>query len=126
MVYIDRAFALTALWGALYNPYTAMAPLFEALSDLEKGDGHKLYNFTGSLTVTCQDCQPLTVTNAGASIDAGIAIQCADSGAIPDDLTFLRSVYDALAARTSVADVVFPLSLRCVYAVPTLQREARF
>lgn len=126
LVYIDRKLALGALWAALYTPYTSVAPVFEALSDLEKGDGLKLYNITGDLTVTCQDCHPLTVTDAGDPQDAGISIQCADSGPIPDDLQFLRSVYDAHSARTHLADVVFPLSLRCVYAVPTFRLEALF
>ena len=92
--------------------------MFEALSDLERGDGLKLYNLTGNATVSCQDCQPLTITNAGASPDADISIQCADSGAIPDDLASLRSMYAALSGLTYVADIVFPLSLHCVYGRP--------
>ena len=114
MVYINRKFALTILWGALYTPYTSMAPLFEAFSDLEKGDGHKLLNITGNLTITCQDCQPLTVENAGVIPDASIAIECADSGAISDDLTLLRGIYNELSAQTSLADIVFSISIRCL------------
>lgn len=121
LVYIDRKFALSAFWGSLYSPYIAVAPVFEALSDLERGDGLKFSKLTRNATVTCQDCQPLTITNAGASPDADISIQCADSGPIPDDLASLRSMYTALSALTYVADIVFPLSLRCVYAVPTSQ-----
>ena len=126
MVYIDRKFALSTLWAALYFPYTSMAPLFEAFSYLEKGDGHKLYNITGNFTITCQDCQPLTVENAGASPDAGIAIECADYGAISDDLTFLRSLYNELSAQTYLADIVFSISIRCVYVLPTLPCEPGF
>jgi len=114
MVYINRKFALSILWGALYTPYTSMAPLFEAFSDLEKGDGHKLLNITGNLTIACQDCQPLTVENAGVIPDASIAIECADSGAISDDLTFLRGIYNELSAQTSLADIVFSISIRCL------------
>ena len=120
MVYIDRKLALTTLWAALYSPYTSVGPLFDALSDMEKGDGHKLYKIIGNLTVTCQDCHPLTVTQAGASPDAGFTIQCADTGATSDDLSFLRTMYGAFSARTYLADVVFSLAIRCVYVVHKL------
>ena len=117
MVYIDRKFALVTLSMALYSPYTLVGPLFEALSDLEKGDALKLYNlatnFTETLTVTCQDCNPLTVADAGASVDASIAIQCADSGPISDNLAFLRSTYTTLSARTKMVETAFSLSVRC-------------
>ena len=126
MVYINRKFALSTLWAALYFPYALMAPLFEAFSDLEKGDGHKLLNITGNLTITSQDCQPLTVESAGASPDAGIAIEWADYGAISDDLTFLRSIYNDLSAQTYLADIVFSFSIRCVYVIPTLPLESGF
>ena len=123
MVLIDRKFALIALSVALYSPYTSMGPLFQALADLEKGDGLTLYslaaNFT-DLTVTCRDCDhPLTVADPGASPDAGTAIQCADSSPISDDLGFLKSVYNALAARTRTAETAFSISVRCVYVVPS-------
>jgi hypothetical protein len=114
MVYIDRKLALNTLLSAAYVPYTNMAPLFEALSDLEKGDGLKLYHIFGNLTVTCQDCQPLTVAHAGATPEAGIAIQCADSGPISDDLSFVGSISDALSARTLFADIVYTFSTLCV------------
>ena len=117
MVYIDRKLALVTLSMALYFPYTSVGPLFEALSDLEKGDGVKFYNlatnFTETLTVTCQDCNPLTVADAGASPDAGIAIQCADSGPISDDLAFLRGTYTTLSAQTKMVETAFALSVRC-------------
>ena len=121
MVMIDRKIALAALWFAVYWPYETMAPLFEVYSDLEKGNGLKFYtliaNVTGNFTATCQDCHPL-MANAGASPDAAISIQCADSGATPDDLASVRSIYDAHAAQTRLADVVF--SVPCVYVVRNL------
>ena len=59
MVYIDRKFALAALAAAVYSPYTSMGQLFDAMSDLEKGEGPKLYhslaNSTTDSTLTCQD-----------------------------------------------------------------------
>ena len=117
MAYVDRKLALGTLSTALYSPYTSVGPLFEALSDLEKGDALKFYNlaanFTETLTVTCQDCNPLTVADAGASLDASIAIQCADSGPISDDLPFLRSTYTTLSARTKMVETAFALSIRC-------------
>jgi hypothetical protein len=124
MAYIDRKVGLASLWSALYFPYRTVAPLFEAFADLEKGDGRKLYNFiatlTGNLTITCQDCHPLTVPDAGASPDADISIQCADSGALSDDLPFLKSIYDTTAAQTYLADITFIFSVHCVYVVPNL------
>ena len=120
MVYIDRKLALSALNSALYFPYTSVAPLFDALSDLEKGDGMKLSNIIGNHTVTCQDCHSLAVPHTGASPDADISIQCADSGAIPDDLVYLRNVYNALSAQTNIADSVFLPTVRCVYVIPNL------
>jgi len=121
MVFIDHTLALATLWNGLYFPFTSMAPLFEAYSSLEKGDGLKLYNlvanFVGNLTVTCEDCYPSTMAHAGASPDADISIQCADSGAAPDNLAFLRSIYDMTSAQTYLADIIFSLSVRCVYVV---------
>jgi len=120
MVLIDRKFALGALWVSLYFPYQTMAPLFEAYSDLEKGNGLKLYtllaNITRNLTVTCQDCHPL-VAHAGVSLDTDISVQCADSGAISDDLAFVRSIYDQFSTQTRLADIIFSMAVRCVYVV---------
>ena len=126
MVYIDRKFALGSLWVAISSPYTLVAPLFEALSDLERGDGLKLYNFLGDPPVTCQDCHPLTVADAGREEDAGNSIICADSGATSDDLAFLRSIYDTISAKTYLADIAFSLSARCVYVVPTFRLAPTF
>ena len=130
MTYIDRKLALSSLWTALYFPYTSMAPLFEALSDLEKGDGLKFHhfvgNFTGNFTVTCQQCRTVTVDDAGASPDAAISIQCADSGPISDDLTFLRGIYDAVSAHTYLVDIPFYYAINCVYVVPTFSLELTF
>ena len=121
MVFIDRKVALASLFYATFFPYEAMAPLFGAYSELEKGNGLPLYNliskFTGNLTVTCQDCS-YPVAQAGVSPDASISIQCADSGAQSDDLTLLRSLYDRFAAQTQLADIAF--TVRCVYAVSNL------
>jgi len=114
MVSIDRKLALASLFGALYFPYTQMETLFEAFSDLENGDGLKLYNFNGNLTVTCQDCDPSTVAQAGNEFDANNAIRCADSGAISDDLAFLRGIYNTLADQTYLADVAFAAPARCM------------
>ena len=123
MVFIDRNLALGSLFVGAYFPYGAMGPLFEAYSELEKGNGFPLYNiisnFTGNLTDNCQDCYQL-LAQAGASPDADISIQCADSGAQSDDPAFLRSLYDALAAQTQLADIAFGLAVRCVYAVHNL------
>jgi len=120
MVLVDRKVALDALWFSLYLPYETMAPLFEAYSDLEKGNGLKLYtllaNITGNLTVTCQDCYPL-MAHAGVSPDADISIQCADSGATPDDLASVRSIYDGFSAQTRLADIIFGVAIRCVCVV---------
>ena len=120
MVFIDRKIALTSLFSAVFFPYEAMAPLFGAYSELEKGNGLPLYNIltnsTGNLTVTCQDCY-YPVAEAGVSPDAVTSIQCADTGAQSDDLTSLRSIYDAFAAQTQLADIAFGLAARCVYAV---------
>jgi len=120
MVLVDRKVALGALWFSLYFPYETMAPLFEAYSDLEKGNGLKLYailaSTTGNLTVTCQDCHPL-VAHAGASPDADISIQCTDSGATPDDLASVRSIYDGISAQTHLADIIFGVAVRCVCVV---------
>ena len=126
MVFIDRKIALTSLFIANYFPYDGMGPLFGAYSELEKGNGLPLYNLitnsTGNLTVTCQDCYR-PVAEAGVSPDADISIQCADSGAQTDDLTFLKGLYGSVAAQTQLADIAFNLALRCVYAVPTFQLE---
>ena len=120
MVLVDRKVALDALWFSLYLPYETMAPLFEAYSDLEKGNGLKLYtllaNITRNLTVTCQDCHPL-VAHAGVSLDTDISVQCADSGAISDDLAFVRSIYDQFSTQTRLADIIFSMAVRCVYVV---------
>ena len=123
MVFIDRKIALGALWVALYQPYEVIAPLFDAYSDLEKGDGLKFYtliaNFTGNLTVTCQDCYP-PIADAGAGPDADISIQCADSGPMSDDFAFLRSTYSMFSAQTYLADIIFDIAIRCVYVAPHL------
>ena len=123
MVLMDRNLALGSLFLGAYFPYGIMGPLFEAYSELEKGNGFPLNNlianFTGNLTVDCQDCYR-PETQAGASPDADISIQCADSGAQSDDPTFLRSLYDGLAAQTQLADIAFSFAVRCVYAVPNL------
>ena len=70
MVYIDRKIAVVALSIVLY---TSVGLLFEALSDLEKRGGLKLYKFHRKKghppSLTCQDCNPLTVTDAGASTE---------------------------------------------------------
>jgi hypothetical protein len=126
MVYIDRKLALSTLWGAIYSPYTSIEPLFEALSDLEKGDGRKLYNIIGNLTVTCEDCRPSAVAQAGATPDAGISTQCADSVAPSDDLTSLRGIYDTLSAQTYLADVTFPIAIRCLYVVLGISAQSHF
>ena len=118
MVFIDRKIALASLFVVSFFPYDGMEPLFGAYAELEKGNGLPLYNLisssTGNLTVTCQDC-PHPVAQAGASPDADISIQCADSGAQSDDLTFLKSLYNSFAAQTQLADIVFNLATRCVY-----------
>jgi hypothetical protein len=126
MVYIDRKLALSTLWAAVYWPYTSMAPLFEALSDLEKGDGRKLYEIYGNLTITCQDCHPLTLADAGASPDANIAIQCADSGPISDNLTDLSYMFGMLSGQTYFADMAFAFSSLCAYAILTLHLAPTF
>ena len=118
MILIDRQLVLAALWTTLYFPYTKAAQLFEALLDLEKEDGRKFYNFIGNFTVTCEQCHPLTVANAGASPDADISVQCADSGPISDDLTFLKGTYDAFSAQTYMSELVFSFAVRCVYDLP--------
>ena len=123
MVFIDRRVALASLYVGIYFPYDGMGPLFRAYSELEKGNGFPLYNIitnsTGNITVTCQDCYH-TVAQAGVSPDVDISIQCADSGAQSDDLTFLKNLYDALAAQTQLADIGFNLAARCVYVTPNL------
>ena len=123
MVLIDRKISLASLFVVAYFPYDGMAPLFEAYSELEKGNGFPLYNLisnsTGNFTVTCQDCS-YPVAQAGASPDADISIQCADAGEQSDDPTFLRSLYDEFAAQTQTADIAFGVAVRCVYAVHNL------
>jgi hypothetical protein len=103
MVHVDRSPALVSLLFALEFPYTLGMTVFDALTDLEKGGGLKFYNFAkyilGNATVTCRDCQPLTVAHAGNELHARAAIQCSDSGPISDDLASLRGVYDSLSAR---------------------------
>ena len=123
MVFIDRKAALASLYAVIYFPYNDMGPLFGAYSELEKGNGFPLYNLitnsTGNLTVTCQDCSS-PVAQAGVSPDADISIQCADSGAQSGDLTFAKSIYNALAAQTQLADMAFLYAGRCVYDAPNL------
>ena len=123
MVLIDRKISLASLFVVTYFPYEGMTSLFKAYSELEKGNGFPLYNLitnsTGNFTVTCQDCDH-PVAQAGASPDTGIAIQCADAGGQSDDPTFLRSLYDAFAAQTQLADIAFGFALRCMYAVTNL------
>ncbi len=123
MVLIDRKIALFSLFVVSYFPYDGMASLFEAYSDLEKGNGFPLYNLiansTGNFTVTCQDCHH-PMAQAGASPDADISIQCADAGAQSEDLAFLKGLYDAIAAQTQLADIAFGLAVHCVYAIPNL------
>ena len=114
MVYVDHKLALAAVGAAISSPYALIAQLFEALSDLEKGNGLKIYNIFGNLTVTCQDCQPLTVAQAGGSPGAGLSIQCADSSAISDDFAFLSGIYNSLSAETYFADLALPFSVHCV------------
>ena len=122
-VLIDRKISLASLFVVTFFPYEGMASLFEAYSELEKGNGFPLYhlisNSTGNFTVSCQDCNH-SVAQAGVSLDASIAIQCADAGAQSDDPTFLKSLYDALATQTQLADIAFGLAVRCVYVVPNL------
>ena len=117
MVFIDRKVALASLFSAVFFPYDAMAPLFGAYSELEKGNGLPLYNIlvnsTGNLTVTCQDCY-YPVAQAGVSPDASNSIQCADSGAQSDDLTYLKSLYDSFAAQTQLADIGILFAVRCM------------
>ena len=125
MVYIDRKLAFYGLALALYAPYTSSVPLFEALEDLEKGDGLKFYNFVGNFTgistLSCEDCNPLTVDDAGAYPDADISIQCTDTGPISDDLAFLRGLYNALVAKSSsMAEFALFLNTRCMYVVPNV------
>ena len=121
MDFIDRKIALASLFAVSFFPYDGMGPLFGAYSELEKGNGFPLYNlisnYTGHLTVTCQDCHH-PVAQAGVAPDADIAIQCADFGAQSDDLTFLKGLYNALAAQTQLADIAFLYAARCVYAIP--------
>jgi len=125
MAYIDRKLALFGLAFSLYSPYTSSALLYEALADLEKGDGLKFHNyigiFSGNPTAHCQDCNPLTVADAGASPDADISIQCADTGPISDDLAFLRPLYNTLAAKSSsMAEYALFLYTRCMYVAPNV------
>jgi len=125
MVYLDRKIVVFGFAVALGSPYTSSEPLFEALADLEKGDGLKFHNlvaiFTGNYTVPCQDCNPLTVANGGAYPDADISIQCADTGPVSDDLAPLRSLYDTLATKSSsMAEFALSLSVRCTYVVPNV------
>ena len=121
LVLIDRKIVLGSLFVGLLQPYETLASLFHAYADLEKGNGTTFYSllatYVVNLTVTCQDCYP-TLPQAGATPDADIAILCQDTGPIPDDLTSLRSIYNALSAQTSLADIVFSLVARCVYVVP--------
>ena len=124
MALVDRKFALDSLTWVIYYPYTGIiGPFFGAYSELEKGNGLPLYDilsaFAGNLTVTCQDCS-YPVAQAGVSPDADISIQCADSGALSDDLTHLKSIYDSFAAQTQLADIFFRTAVYCVYAVPNL------
>ena len=123
MDFIDRKIALASLFVVSSSPYDGMGPLFGAYSELEKGNGFPLYNlisnYTGNLPVTCQDCSH-PVAQVGVSPDADISIQCADFGAQSDDLTFLKSLYDTLAAQTQLADMAFHYVARCVYAVLNL------
>ena len=122
LVLIDRKLVLGSVFVGLYQPYETFAALFHAYADLEKGNGTTFYSllttYVVNLTVTCQDCYPI-LPHAGAGPDAGIAIQCGDTGPAPDDLTSLRSVYNAFSAQTSLADIVFSIVVRCVYVVPT-------
>ena len=125
MVYIDRKLALFSLGVAIGSPYTSSEPLFEALADLEKGDGLKFHNlvasFTRDFTVPCHDCNPLTVADGGASPDVDVSIQCADTGPTSDDLASLRSLYDTLAATSpSMAELALSISVRCTYVVPNV------
>ena len=123
MDFINRKVALTSLFDVSYSPYDGMGPLFGAYAELEKGNGLPLYNlilnYTGNLTVTCQDC-PHSVAQADASPDAFNSILCSDSGAHSDDTTYLKGLYDALAAQTQLADIAFDKVAPCVYVVPNL------
>ena len=123
LVLIDRKLVLSSFFFGLLQPYDTLAALFHAYADLEKGNGTTFYSllatYVANLTVTCQqDCDP-TRLQAIATSDANIAIVCQDTGPVPDNFTSLRSIYNALSAKTSLADVLFSSIVRCVYVVPT-------
>ena len=122
LVLIDRKLVLGSLFVGLYQPYETIAALFHAYADLEKGNGTTFYGllstYVVNLTVTCEDCYPI-LPQAGAAPDAGTAIQCGDSGPVTDDLTSLRSIYNAFSAQTSLADIVYSIAVTCVYVIPT-------
>ena len=79
---------------AHYSLHTSVGPLFGALSDLEKGDALKLYNvatnFTETLTLSCQNWNPLTVADASASLEGSISIQCAPMTPEPHEMPSMR------------------------------------
>ena len=93
--------AITALWLKPYIYFPKYSVAFRSTLRSIEEYRRKFYNFIGNLTVTCEQPHPLRIADAGASPDAHISVQYADSGPIPDDLTFLKGTYNAIVPATS-------------------------
>ncbi|PVF98203.1 alpha/beta-hydrolase [Serendipita vermifera] len=111
---VTRKHVHSALFSALYRPYKAMKQLFEALHQLEKGNGLPFWEFANlnepALHCECGSTLP-PPENRGES---GTAVLCTDLPPVEDDLDAFHEHFKMLANISYFGDIWSGHKARCV------------
>ncbi|PVF98199.1 alpha/beta-hydrolase [Serendipita vermifera] len=111
---ITRKYVHEALFGALYKPYKNMKPLFEALKQLENGNGLPLWEvaMAGEPKLSCKcGSEPIPAVSREES---GAAVECTDGLPVEDDLPSLHTHFEKLANVSYFGDIWSSIRMRCV------------
>ncbi|RDB20278.1 hypothetical protein Hypma_012562 [Hypsizygus marmoreus] len=124
---IDYKRLRLTVFASLYKPYTAFAPLAQALADLAVGDGVQLFQLLDKPAFQC-DCDETGDETGEMTPDTGTAISCNDGDAVPEEFEALESYFEDVSSKSQWAEIWAGLRTACVGwpKVPTKQFRGPF
>lgn len=109
---VNRRDVHALVFGLLYSPYTAGNIVFEALRQLEAGNGHLVWRLTRELELDCQCGLPRPLPTGGR--EALAAIACTDAHRVEPDHATLQKHYEELAKVSIFADIWANVHYSCI------------
>ncbi|CCA73673.1 hypothetical protein PIIN_07626 [Serendipita indica DSM 11827] len=109
---VNRRDVHALVFVLLYSPYTAGNIVFEALRQLEAGNGHLVWRLTRELELDCQCGLPRPLPTGGR--EALAAIACTDAHRVEPDHATLQKHYEELAKVSIFADIWANVHYSCI------------